>query len=79
VFFLETMNKMVVLKWLQFNGYVSTYIMFSIFFSVLRFELRAYTLSHSTSPFFVKGFFSIGSCELFAQAANSLASNLDPP
>jgi hypothetical protein len=26
------------------------------FFLVLGFELRAYTLSHSTSPFFVKGF-----------------------
>jgi hypothetical protein len=26
------------------------------FFAVLGFELRAYTLSHSTSPFFVKGF-----------------------
>jgi hypothetical protein len=36
-------------------------------FSVLGFELRAYTLSHSTSPFFVMGFFQIGSCELFAQ------------
>jgi hypothetical protein len=24
---------------------------------ILGFELRAYTLSHSTSPFFVKGFF----------------------
>jgi hypothetical protein len=31
------------------------------FFVVLVFELRAYTLSHSTSPFFVKGFFEIGS------------------
>jgi hypothetical protein len=25
------------------------------------FELRAYTLNHSTSPFFVLGFFKIGS------------------
>jgi hypothetical protein len=27
------------------------------FFAVLGFELRAYTLSHSISPFFVMGFF----------------------
>jgi hypothetical protein len=35
-------------------------------FAVLGFELRAYTLSHSTSPIFVIGFFEMGSCELFA-------------
>jgi hypothetical protein len=29
----------------------------TFFFVVLGFELRAYTLSHSISPFFVKGFF----------------------
>jgi hypothetical protein len=37
---------------------------FFFFFLVLEFELRAYTLSHSTSPFFfffVMGFFKIGS------------------
>jgi hypothetical protein len=34
-------------------------------FPVLGFELRAYTLSHSTSLFFVMGFFEIGSQELF--------------
>jgi hypothetical protein len=28
---------------------------------VLGFELRAYTLSHSTSPFFMLGIFEIGS------------------
>jgi hypothetical protein len=33
---------------------------------VLGFELRAYTLSHSISSFFVMGFFKIGSHELFA-------------
>jgi hypothetical protein len=33
---------------------------------ILGFELRAYTLSHSTSPIFVMGFFEIGSGELFA-------------
>jgi hypothetical protein len=41
---------------------------FFIFFSVLGFELRVYTLSHSTSHFFVVHFFKIGSFELFAQA-----------
>jgi hypothetical protein len=38
------------------------------FFVVLRLELRAYTLSHSTNPLCVKGFFEIGSPELFARA-----------
>jgi hypothetical protein len=39
-----------------------------MYFAVLGFELRAYTSSHSTSPFFVMGFFEIGSYKLFAQA-----------
>jgi hypothetical protein len=43
---------------------MSTFFFFS-FFAVLGLELRAYTLSHSTSPFFVMGLFKIGSCELF--------------
>jgi hypothetical protein len=33
---------------------------FPIFFAVLGFELRTYTLSHSTNPFFVMGFFKMG-------------------
>jgi hypothetical protein len=37
------------------------------FFVVLELELRAYTLSHSTNPSFVTGFFMVGSQELFAQ------------
>jgi hypothetical protein len=38
-------------------------------FAVLGFELRAFTLSHSTSPIFVMGFFfKIGSPELFGWA-----------
>jgi hypothetical protein len=46
----------------------------TFFFGVLGFELRAYTLSHST--LFYEGFFQIGSLmELFAQ----LALNFDPP
>jgi hypothetical protein len=47
----------------------------SFFLSVLGFELRPYTLSHSASPFLVKVFFEIGSLELFAQ----VALNRDPP
>jgi hypothetical protein len=40
------------------------------FFAVLGFQLGAYTLRHSISPFFVMGFFffEIGSQELFAWA-----------
>jgi hypothetical protein len=37
-----------------------------VFFAVLGLELRTYTLSHSTSPFFVLDFFEIGSFKLFA-------------
>jgi hypothetical protein len=39
---------------------------------VLGLELRAYTLSYSTSPVFVMGFFKIGSCKLFAGAGFEL-------
>jgi hypothetical protein len=42
---------------------------FTFFFSGLGFELRAYTLSHSTNPIFVKGFCEIRSHELFACAS----------
>jgi hypothetical protein len=35
--------------------------LFFCFFAVLGFELRAFTLSHCTSPFFVMVFFEIGS------------------
>jgi hypothetical protein len=41
--------------------------LFFSFFAILGFELRAFTLSHSTSPFFVMNFFEIGSQELFAR------------
>jgi hypothetical protein len=43
-------------------------ILFNLLFMVLGFELRAYTLRHSTSPFFVMDIFKIESCGLFAQA-----------
>jgi hypothetical protein len=42
------------------------------FFVVLGLELRAYTLSHSTSPFLEKGF-------LIKKPLPGLASNCDPP
>jgi hypothetical protein len=42
------------------------------FVAVLGFELRAYTLSYSTSPIFVKVFFKIGSHKLFARAGFEL-------
>jgi hypothetical protein len=47
-----------------------------LLFVVLGFELRAYTLSHTTShpSFFCEGFFEIGSHELFAQAGFELRS-----
>jgi hypothetical protein len=45
------------------------------FFAVWELELKAYTLSHSTSPFFVLGFFKIGSRELLAQAGSELRSS----
>jgi hypothetical protein len=45
------------------------------FFVVLRFELKAYTMNHSTSSFCQDGFFKIGFLELFAK----LSSSLDPP
>jgi hypothetical protein len=41
---------------------------------VLGFELRAYTLSHSTSPFFVMGVFEILLYKVFAQAGFKLQS-----
>jgi hypothetical protein len=49
-------------------GGVAQVVFFFFFFPVLGFELRAFALSHSTSPFFVKGFFKIGCRELFAHA-----------
>jgi hypothetical protein len=42
--------------------------LFCFVFAVLGFELRAYTFSYH-QPFFVMGFFEIGSSELFAGRA----------
>jgi hypothetical protein len=42
------------------------------FLAVLGLELGADTLSHFTSPFFMMGFFEIGSHELFAWAGFEL-------
>jgi hypothetical protein len=44
-------------------------------FAVLGLELRAYTFSISTSPFFVMGVFQIGSHELFDQDGLGLWAN----
>jgi hypothetical protein len=46
------------------------YLFFNLFiyFTLPGLELRTYTLNHSTSPFFVTGFFEIQSRKLFAQA-----------
>jgi hypothetical protein len=46
------------------------------FFAVLGFELRAYNLSHSTSHFFVMGFFSRHDLSNYLAR---MASNCDPP
>jgi hypothetical protein len=42
--------------------------LFFFFFVVLELELRAFTSSHSTQPYFCEGFFDIGSHKLFAWA-----------
>jgi hypothetical protein len=52
-------------------SFKSVFLQARVFFSVcvvLGLELRAFTLSHSTSPLFVMAFFKIGSLELFAWA-----------
>jgi hypothetical protein len=56
------------LKFLDSNSWFS-------FFSVMGLELRAYTSSHSTSPFFVMGFFETGSANYLPK----LTSNSNPP
>jgi hypothetical protein len=43
------------------SSFLLSFFSFFFFFAILGFELRAYTLSHSTSPFLVMGFFQIGS------------------
>jgi hypothetical protein len=49
------------------------------FFALLGLELRAFTLSHSTSPILVKSFFKIRSLKLFAQAGFKPQSSLSLP
>jgi hypothetical protein len=46
------------------------------FLAVLGLELGAYTLSHSTSSFFVMVFFEIGSWELIAWVRTTILLNL---
>jgi hypothetical protein len=51
---------------------------FFFFFAVLGLELRAYTLSHSSSPLFLEGgmgIFDIKSLKLFAWAGLQLQSS----
>jgi hypothetical protein len=55
-----------VIEYINFMHVIVELSFFLSFFSVLAFELRAYTLSHSANPF-VRVFFKIVSCELFAQ------------
>jgi hypothetical protein len=45
-----------------------------LLFTVLGLELRVYTFSHSTSPFFCEGLFEIRSPKLFAHAGFKLRS-----
>jgi hypothetical protein len=50
-------------------SFLSGYYYYFIYFAVLGLELRAFTLSHATSPIFCdRVFFEIGSCKLFAWA-----------
>jgi hypothetical protein len=49
-FYTQTTNKKKSSQHLETKQY-------TFFFSILGLELRAYTLSHSTGPFFVRGFF----------------------
>jgi hypothetical protein len=48
-------------------------------YSVPGLELRAYPLSHATSPFLVLGIFEIRSPKLFTQAGFELRSSLSLP
>jgi hypothetical protein len=45
---------------------IEVHLIFKNFFAVLRLELMAYNLSHSTSPFLVMNVFKIESHKLFA-------------
>jgi hypothetical protein len=51
------------------------YYFFFFFLAVLRFELRAYTISYSASPFFVMVSFELRSLKLFAQPGFELQSS----
>jgi hypothetical protein len=44
-------------SWVVWKLQVMNNVVKTFFFAVLGLELRAFTLSHSTSPFFVKVFF----------------------
>jgi hypothetical protein len=50
----------------------TTCVLLLLLFAVLEVELRAFILSHSTSPIFVKGLSRQGLAELFALAGFKL-------
>jgi hypothetical protein len=58
-----------------FCGIFSIFVLFHFVFSVLGLKLRAFTLSHSTSPIFVKDFSRQG----LADYLPGVALNHDPP
>jgi hypothetical protein len=48
-----------------FKTYLFYLFIYLFIYAVLGSELKAYTLCHSTSPFFVMVFSKIGSCKLY--------------
>jgi hypothetical protein len=64
---------------LKDTEFLGSLIPFFFFSSVLVFELRAYTLSHSSNPFLWWVFLKIGSQEPFAQATFELRSSWSLP
>jgi hypothetical protein len=67
--FCKKLGKFSAILFLQKFFFASFSFLLSLFFlMILGFELRAYTLSHSTSPFLVMGFFEIGFHGVFVQA-----------
>jgi hypothetical protein len=63
---------------LLFYDWLIDWFMHACMHMVVGLELRAYTLSHSTSPF-IEGFFEIESLELFSWAGFKLRSSWSLP
>jgi hypothetical protein len=51
-------------NWVHLSSNPAFFSFFFFVFAMLGFELRSYSLSHSTSPFFVMGFFAWAGFEL---------------